>query len=100
MDDAISLGLVVSELVSNSIKHALINLGGVVQISFEVENNMARFSYSDGRTNFEDSSFTDAIHSGKSIGWSMIVKLIHRLKAQMQAKGTLFSIVFDVDKAL
>jgi two-component sensor histidine kinase len=99
MDDAISLGLVVSELVSNSIKHALVNLSGVVQIGFEVENNIARFSYSDGRTNFEGSSFTDVTRSGKSIGWSMIMKLVYKLKARTEAKGTLFSIVFDVDKA-
>jgi len=100
MDDAISLGLVVSELVSNSIKHALLNMSGIIKISFDVQDNVAKFTYSDGRTNFQDNSFSDAMNNGKSIGWSMIMKLLHRLKAQTESGDNLFTISFEMNKAL
>jgi len=98
MDDTISLGLVVSELVSNSVKHAFLSDSGVIRIEFDIRDNIAKLCYSDGKTVFGDNDFVAVSNSNKSIGWSMIMKLIRQLKAQSRSDGNLFSISFALDK--
>ncbi len=100
MDDTISLGLVVSEMVSNSIKHAFRTQNGTIRIDFEIENNIASFTYCDGQTLFQNNDFITVSHSNKSMGWSMIMELIRQLRAQTSTVKDVFIIRFSADKTL
>jgi len=100
MDDTISLGLVVSEMVSNSVKHAFKIQGGTIHMSFEIKDNTASFSYCDGQTLFQNNDFIAASHTNKGIGWSMIVELIRQLRAQTSTIKDVFMIRFSVDKTV
>jgi len=98
MDDTISLGLVVSEMVSNSVKHAYKDQRGTISLTLEVENNWAKMTYSDGQTIFENNNFSITTQKTKRTGWSMITELLHQLKAQTSSEKDLFTIHFPVDK--
>jgi two-component sensor histidine kinase len=100
MDKTMSLGLVVSEMVSNSIKHAYKAQKGTVSLIFEVENNWAKIIYSDGKTTFENNDFIIASQNTKKMGWSMITELLGQLKAQISSEEYVFTIQFPVDKIL
>ncbi|MDD2829231.1 MAG: 7TM diverse intracellular signaling domain-containing protein [Sulfuricurvum sp.] len=100
LDDTISLGLVVSEMVSNTVKHVYSTKSGTISIDFEIHNNLAKLSYSDGQTQFQNNDFLKASRKNKSIGWSMITELIHQLKAQILSEGNLFKIQFYTDKTV
>jgi two-component sensor histidine kinase len=97
-DDIVSLGLIVSELISNSVKHAFSDRNGTITIEFSIENNTAILIYSDGLTLFENNNFIAAFNDTKRMGWSMIVELIRQLQAQTIADDTLFSLFFTADK--
>ncbi|MDD2368620.1 MAG: 7TM diverse intracellular signaling domain-containing protein [Sulfuricurvum sp.] len=100
MDDTISLGLVVSEMVSNSVKHAYKAQKGTVSLTFKVENNWAKMTYSDGKTTFENNDFIMSSQNTKRIGWSMITELLRQLKAQTSSEEYIFTIHFPVEKIL
>ena len=100
MDKTMSLGLVVSEMVSNSIKHAYKAQKGTVSLIFEVENNWAKIIYSDGKTTFENNDFIIASQNTKKMGWSMITELLGQLKAETSSEEYVFTIQFPVDKIL
>lgn len=97
-DDIVSLGLIVSELISNSIKHVFSDQNGTITIEFSVENNTAILIYSDGLTLFENNNFIAALNDTKRIGWSMIIELMRQLQAQTIADNTLFTLFFAADK--
>jgi two-component sensor histidine kinase len=100
MDDTVSLGLVVSELVSNSVKHAFSPQSGAVHIEFEIENHVAKLTYTDGQTLFQSNDFAVTSRSNKGIGWSMIMELVRQLKASTSTEENVFTITFAVDGAL
>jgi two-component sensor histidine kinase len=100
MDNIISLGLVISELVSNSVKHSFDDEGGAIKMSFEMDKEVVKFTYTDGKTIFENNDFDRLPKNGSAIGWSMISKLIRQLKAQSSAKLDVFSITFTEDKVI
>ncbi len=100
MDDTVSLGLVVSELVSNSIKHAFSNQSGTVHIEFEVQNNIAKLTYSDDQTVFQNIDFLTASPTRKRLGWSMIMALIRQLHGKTIMENDCLTIHFTADKAL
>ena len=100
VEDTISLGLVVSELISNSVKHVLTTNAGMISINFEMKNNIATFTYSDGQTQFQNNNFLVTSRKNKSLGWSMIMELIHQLKADILSNETIFAIQFTMDKTL
>lgn len=100
MDDTVSLGLVLSELVSNSIKHAFLNRSGTVHIEFEVQNNIAKLSYSDGQTIFQNIDFLTASPTRKRLGWSMIMELIRQLNGETTMENDCFTIRFTADKTV
>jgi two-component sensor histidine kinase len=100
MDDTVSLGLVLSELVSNSIKHAFSTQSGTVHIEFEVQNNIAKLSYSDGQTVFQNIDFFTASPMQKRLGWSMIMELIRQLNGETIMENNCFTIRFTADKTV
>jgi two-component sensor histidine kinase len=100
MDDTVSLGLVVSELVSNSIKHAFSSRIGTVHIEFEVQNNIAKLTYSDGETVFQNIDFLTASPTRKKLGWSMIMELIRQLNGKTTMENDCFTILFTADKTI
>ncbi|MFZ3053819.1 MAG: 7TM diverse intracellular signaling domain-containing protein [Sulfuricurvum sp.] len=100
MDDTVSLGLVLSELVSNSIKHAFVNRSGTVHIEFEVQNNIAKLSYSDGQTVFQNIDFLTVSPTKKRLGWSMIMELIRQLNGETTMENDCFTIRFAADKTV
>lgn len=100
MDDTVSLGLVLSELVSNSIKHAFSTQSGTVHIEFEVQNNIAKLSYSDGQTVFQNIDFFTASPMQKRLGWSMIMELIRQLNGETIMENDCFTIRFTADKTV
>jgi two-component sensor histidine kinase len=100
MDDTISLGLVISELVSNSVKHVFMTKPGTINIDFEIKNNIAKLTYSDAQTQFQNNDFLLTSRKNKSLGWSMIMELIRQLKAQTYSKENIFEIQFSADKSV
>jgi len=100
MEDTISLGLVVSELVSNSVKHVFKTKSGTISIYFDIKNNLATLSYSDTQTQFQNNDFLITSRKNKSLGWSMIMELIRQLKAQTLSKENIFEIQFSADKTV
>ncbi len=98
VEDTISLGLVVSELISNSIKHVFTTNGGTIRIDFAIDHTKATFSYNDGRTPFENTTFFLASRKNKRLGWSMIMELIHQLQAQIVSQDTTFRIHFSTER--
>lgn len=100
MEDTISLGLVVSEMVSNSVKHTFSTQNGIIYIDFKIEDNAAKLTYSDGQTLFQNNDFLTVSHNTKSMGWSMIMELVRQLKAQTAAEKNFFTITFTADKTV
>lgn len=98
VEDTISLGLVVSELISNSIKHVFTTNVGTIHIDFAIDQNMATFSYRDGHTPFEDTAFFLTSRNNKRLGWSMIMELVSQLQAKIVSKETTFSLHFSIKR--
>ncbi|KIM11355.1 MAG: hypothetical protein KU37_06910 [Sulfuricurvum sp. PC08-66] len=97
MEDAIALGLVLSELVSNTIKHAFEDGKGVIEIGFEVHKGKMLLRYSDGKTHYMENDFLVASHTKGGMGWSMILGLVRQLRGTIIPTPTSLAIVCDVE---
>jgi chemotaxis protein methyltransferase CheR len=93
--EAVSLGLIVTELVINALKHGFQGeRAGEILVSYEVQNSGWRLSVSDNGTGVQDVS-GEAPHAG--LGTSIVEALAHQLKATVEKtsgpRGTTVTII-------
>jgi len=93
--EAVSLGLIVTELVINALKHGFQGeRAGEILVSYDVQNSGWRLSVSDNGTGVQDVS-GGAPHAG--LGTSIVEALAHQLKATVEKtsgpRGTTVSII-------
>jgi two-component sensor histidine kinase len=99
-EKAIPMGLILNELLTNSIKHKFINNGmGVVICKVEKQNDLFQITYSDFERNasFENEPVVDV---EKGFGTKLIDIFCRKLKAEYKMKlttaGMLFSMKFKI----
>jgi len=95
LDTSIPLGLILNELVSNSLKHAFPDdEGGIIAVSLHSRDAGVEMSVSDSGIGFpEDLDFTDT----QSMGMQLVVILVDQLEGTIELKrsnGTEFRITF------
>ena len=95
IDDAIPVGLILNELVSNAVKHAFSEgAGGMVGIRAEAKDGEIRLTISDNGAGFpEDLDFRDT----PSLGMQLVVTLVEQLEGTIELNrsgGTEFRITF------
>jgi PAS domain S-box-containing protein len=96
IDTAVHCGLIINELVSNSLKYAFVNdcQKGELQIDFLVENQQFKLSVSDNGIGFPLN--LDFRNSG-SLGLRLVCSLVNQLRGTIeldQNSGTTFTITF------
>jgi len=99
INTAVPLGLIVNELVSNSLKHAFPNdLAGEVNVEFYREGEQYHFIVSDTGVGFpEDLDFEKT----NSLGMRLVNTLVDQIGGTMELKqdnGTCFKIKFSEEK--
>lgn len=81
-DKAVYCGLIINELVTNSIKYAFYNMqNGKVQISFEKKNDKYCLEVSDNGTGISDIS---SLLEGKTLGLKIVGTLTKQLKGTIE----------------
>jgi two-component system, sensor histidine kinase PdtaS len=90
IDDAVSLGLIINELITNATKHAFPSQRvGRIRVCFEVQNRQSRLSVEDDGVGFDD-------RRNVGIGEDLVRGLSHQLGADLQVKtskaGSTFSL--------
>jgi chemotaxis protein methyltransferase CheR len=93
--EAVSLGLIVTELVINALKHGFQGeRAGEILVSYDVQNSGWRLSVSDNGSGTQEVS-GEAPHAG--LGTSIVEALAHQLKATVEKtsgpRGTMVSII-------
>ena len=92
-DEAISMGLITTELVMNSLKHAFPEGGGDVTVKYEASGPSWNLSIGDNGSGL---AVTDRVN-GEGLGTNIIDSLANQLKADVQrvssAAGTTVSII-------
>lgn len=96
MERTITLGLVLCELISNSVKHSFTLEEGTIEINLNIHKNQVTLNYSDTITDYEENNFSMISNTKKSIGWSMISSLISQLRAISTAQGKYLVITFNL----
>ena len=92
LDTLIPLGLIITEIITNSLKYAFPNQNGVIKISLHAINNEYKLEISDNGIGFDPES-----SSGKGIGTQLIQGLTMQLDGTYQIKGdngTTITIIF------
>jgi two-component sensor histidine kinase len=80
--EAVSLGLIVTELVINALKHGFQGKGqGEILVNYEVQNSGWRLSVSDNGSGLKD-SYGEPSHTG--LGTSIVEALAHQLEATVE----------------
>jgi len=84
VDDALTCGLLINELLANSIEHAFTGLGGKIKLSIVNNEGKIRFGFEDNGkglpTNFD-------INRGESLGLQLIQSFVERLDGQLEIQG-------------
>ena len=94
VDDALICGLLINELLTNSVEHAFEGNGGSVALSITDEKKKIKFSFSDDGKGLPD-NFDPNL--GDSLGLSLIQSFADRLDGQLDINGrdgASFQIVF------
>ena len=88
IDTVIPLGLIINELITNSIKYAFQNVEhGLLEISLKENGENLNVSVKDNGTGMDE----EAMKTSNSFGWKMIKSLSRKLKAEIiidSASGT------------
>jgi PAS domain S-box-containing protein len=97
VDTIITLGLIINELVTNSIKHAFINTvqGGIFVSFFRKDANILVLSVADTGSGLPE-NFN--INNTESLGLRLVTTLVDQLNGNIEAKvnkGTEFVITFE-----
>lgn len=79
-DQSISIGLIINELITNSIKYAFPNKSGEISITLKVINNKLELEIADNGIGFPEDFDPQ---SGKSLGFKIVKSLSIKLKAEM-----------------
>lgn len=99
-DQIVPLGIIVSELVTNAVKHAHGNGSGRIAVRFSVEGSRGRLTVSDDGVGIPD-GFDPAGQPG--LGMKVVRALVHQLKAKLSVErlepGTRFAIDLPVEPA-
>ena len=83
IDTSINLGIIINELVSNSIKHAFnpdINSENVIKVMLKEENNLIKMIISDNGKGFEDKI---NLNETNSLGLQLVNTLINQLEGSL-----------------
>jgi len=96
---ATSLGLIITELVINSLKHAFPNNEGKIEVSFSSESSRWTLSVRDNGVGMPK----DPTKIKAGLGTSLIQALAHKLDAEIifsdAAPGTIVSIIHRGDES-
>ena len=85
IERATPLGLIIAELISNSLKHAFVNSdGGNVMVDFKRANNSLVLTVSDDGKGFPDKK---DIEKNGSLGLKLVSMLVHQLGATIETKS-------------
>ncbi|MEO9870542.1 tetratricopeptide repeat-containing sensor histidine kinase [Ekhidna sp.] len=92
VDTLVPLGLIINELVTNSLKHAFEEMNsGIIELKIREENDMLHVSIKDNGKGFNEAE----LQNSNSFGWKMIDSLSRKLKAELSIlneEGTLVDI--------
>ncbi|MEP0986145.1 sensor histidine kinase [Ekhidna sp.] len=92
VDTLVPLGLIVNELITNSLKHAFEEVNsGIIELSMREENDQLRVSIKDNGKGLDEASLKNT----NSFGWKMIGSLSRKLKAELNIindEGTVVNI--------
>ena len=99
MDIVVSVGMIINELVTNSLKYAFLNKKeGTIKVHLSERNHFITFIVEDNGQGLPPQLDVFTI---KSFGYKMIRAFVQKLKAQMTIEsdaGTKISIVFPIKK--
>ena len=97
VDMAIPCGLILNELVSNSLKHAFPNnKKGIIKVRFFSNNGTSTLSVRDNGIGFpEDADFCNMDSLGLQLVNTLVKQIEGEIKLLPRKKGTEFSITFD-----
>jgi two-component sensor histidine kinase len=110
MDIAVPLGMIVNELVTNSLKHAFLGINkGEIQIKLSREENGKCINEKDESTNFVLTVSDNGIGIPENIiiedldtlGMQLVISLVDQLDGELELKrdnGTEFIIRFTVEE--
>ena len=98
LDSAIPCGLIVNELISNSLKYAFdINSGGIIKIMLTLEKEVVVLTVGDnGKGIPQDLKIEDS----QTLGLQLISSLVEQLEGELsldRQNGTIFTIKFKMD---
>ncbi|MGZ7120109.1 MAG: histidine kinase dimerization/phosphoacceptor domain -containing protein [Methanobacterium sp.] len=95
VNTSIPLGLIVNELISNSIKHAFLNGGsGQIRVKFLKEGSKYIFEVSDNGIGLPDEFNLEEVDT---LGLSLVVSLVDQIRGELEYDGhdgTRFTIIF------
>jgi len=84
VDDALTCGLLINELLANSIEHAFTELGGTIKLSIVNREDKIRFGFEDNGkglpANFD-------INKGESLGLQLIQSFVERLDGRLEIES-------------
>lgn len=83
-DDTISIGLIINELITNSIKYAFPNKKGLIEVNLRHSDKMLLLEVKDNGQGFPENF--DPL-SGKSLGFKIVKSLATKLKAELEVKN-------------
>ena len=95
LDQAIPCGLILNELVSNSLKHAYTEAGGEIQIEIKEENNKVIIRVEDFGSGFPKGF---KIEESETLGLSLVETLIDQIDGELilkTEKGIKYLIIFE-----
>jgi PAS domain S-box-containing protein len=86
IDTAIPVGLIINELVTNSLKHAFPagNEGGIIEISFRKEGELLTLKIADNGIGLPERR---KIETKKSLGLQLVSNLVNQLDGKMMVSG-------------
>ncbi|MBN2510501.1 MAG: sensor histidine kinase [Spirochaetales bacterium] len=98
IDQSITIGLILSELTTNSLKYAFPDGRGVISLKASVVNGSAVISYTDSGHMFPKNF---DLHASTGLGERIVLELAAQLKGRLQFDGeqSLFTITFPLDLA-
>jgi two-component system, sensor histidine kinase PdtaS len=87
VDEAVPLGLILNELISNSLKYAFPNeKQGILHVALEKKDNIVNLSVSDNGVGF-DKDIQSVLTDAKSFGWNLINLFADKLEAELTVEN-------------